>query len=123
MTATLLDRRVLHCLIFVMNGEGYRFRESMNSQKAKKSELALKLRNPEESLFAAFTSGYHKNRGESKSRTEVGLLSCRFSQGVTPSTPPAPPKTDPRPFAYRPRFPGPARRGRAGRRNLRGSCP
>jgi len=38
MTAALLDRVTHHCHIFEMNGESYRFRESMKSKKSKKSE-------------------------------------------------------------------------------------
>jgi len=38
MTAALLDRLTHRCHIFEMNGESYRFRESMKSKKAKKPE-------------------------------------------------------------------------------------
>jgi DNA replication protein DnaC len=38
MTAALLDRLMHHCHIFEMNGESYRFRESMKSKKGRKSE-------------------------------------------------------------------------------------
>jgi DNA replication protein DnaC len=38
MTAALLDRLTHRCHIFEMNGESYRFRESMKSKKARKSE-------------------------------------------------------------------------------------
>jgi hypothetical protein len=38
MTAALLDRLCHHCHIFEMNGESYRFRESMKSKKGRKSE-------------------------------------------------------------------------------------
>ena len=38
MTAALLDRLCHRCHIFEMNGESYRFRESMKTKKAKKSE-------------------------------------------------------------------------------------
>jgi DNA replication protein DnaC len=38
MTAALLDRLTHRCHIFEMNGESYRFRESMKSRKAKKTE-------------------------------------------------------------------------------------
>lgn len=38
MTAALLDRLTHRCQIFEMNGESYRFRESMKSKKAKKTE-------------------------------------------------------------------------------------
>lgn len=35
MTAALLDRLCHHCQIFEMNGESYRFRESMRAKKSK----------------------------------------------------------------------------------------
>jgi DNA replication protein DnaC len=38
MTAALLDRLTHRCQIFEMNGESYRFRESMKSRKGKKGE-------------------------------------------------------------------------------------
>ena len=38
MTAALLDRLTHRCHIFEMNGESYRFRESMKTKKVKKSE-------------------------------------------------------------------------------------
>ena len=38
MTAALLDRLCHRCHIFEMNGESYRFRESMKSKKGRKSE-------------------------------------------------------------------------------------
>ena len=38
MTAALLDRLCHHCAIFEMNGESYRFRESMKMKKGRKSE-------------------------------------------------------------------------------------
>jgi DNA replication protein DnaC len=38
MTAALLDRLTHHCHIFDMNGESYRFRESMKAKRGRKSE-------------------------------------------------------------------------------------
>ena len=38
MTAALLDRLTHRCHIFEMNGESYRFRESMKAKKAKNSK-------------------------------------------------------------------------------------
>lgn len=38
MTAALLDRLCHHCHIFEMNGESYRFRESMKTRKGRKAE-------------------------------------------------------------------------------------
>jgi DNA replication protein DnaC len=38
MTAALLDRLCHHCHIFEMNGESYRFRESMKTKKTRKAE-------------------------------------------------------------------------------------
>ena len=38
MTAALLDRLTHRCHIFEMNGESFRFRESMKSKKSKKGE-------------------------------------------------------------------------------------
>jgi DNA replication protein DnaC len=38
MTAALLDRLCHHCYIFEMNGESYRFRESMKTRKGRKAE-------------------------------------------------------------------------------------
>jgi DNA replication protein DnaC len=42
MTAALLDRLTHRCHIFEMNGESYRFRESMKAKKPKKSEASSK---------------------------------------------------------------------------------
>lgn len=47
MTAALLDRLTHRCHIFEMNGESYRFRESLKSKKPKKSEQPPKSGNPE----------------------------------------------------------------------------
>ena len=38
MTAALLDRLTHKCHIFEMNGESYRFRESMKTKRNRKSE-------------------------------------------------------------------------------------
>jgi len=38
MTGALLDRLTHHCYIFDMNGESYRFRESMKTKKGRKAE-------------------------------------------------------------------------------------
>ena len=38
MTAALLDRIIHRCHIFEMNGESYRFRESMKAKKGRKME-------------------------------------------------------------------------------------
>ena len=38
MTAALLDRLTHRCHIFEMNGESYRFRESMKARKTRKAE-------------------------------------------------------------------------------------
>ncbi len=40
MTAALLDRLTHRCHIFEMNGESYRFRESMKSKKSRKADPA-----------------------------------------------------------------------------------
>jgi DNA replication protein DnaC len=44
MTAALLDRITHRCHIFEMNGESYRFRESMRARKGRKAEGAAALR-------------------------------------------------------------------------------
>ena len=38
MTAALLDRLTHRCHIFEMNGESYRFRESMKTKKNRKAD-------------------------------------------------------------------------------------
>jgi DNA replication protein DnaC len=38
MTAALLDRLLHRCHVFEMNGESYRFRESMKNKKSKKAQ-------------------------------------------------------------------------------------
>ncbi len=38
MTAALLDRLTHHCEIFQMNGESYRFRESMKKKAGRKAK-------------------------------------------------------------------------------------
>jgi DNA replication protein DnaC len=38
MTGALVDRLTHHCHLFEMNGESYRFRESMKAKKGRKSE-------------------------------------------------------------------------------------
>ncbi len=40
MTAALLDRLCHHCHIFEMNGESYRFRESMKTKKGRKRDFS-----------------------------------------------------------------------------------
>ena len=44
MTGALLDRLTHHCHIFEMNGENYRFRESMKSQQ--EPEIGVKTKLP-----------------------------------------------------------------------------
>jgi hypothetical protein len=58
MTPALLDRLTHHCRIFDMNGESYRFRESMKAKKGRKSAL---------DQSAVFTQSAHfKGPGDSK---------------------------------------------------------
>jgi DNA replication protein DnaC len=42
MTAALLDRLTHRCHIFEMNGESYRFRESLKAKKPRKSDQPSK---------------------------------------------------------------------------------
>jgi len=48
MTAALLDRLTHHCAIFEMNGESYRFKESIKESKGKQSAKQQAHQNPEQ---------------------------------------------------------------------------